>query len=329
VIEEMSSNPQLNANNYILNIVPTQNIITNISGLTPIDILAREVTQIQEMVDYTAKRINANTIASFANATDPISVVNNMNLCNANLYSNGVLFQSGSGGTTSIFNGNSAYVGSTGILFTSTSLSFNVQGNTSLFIDANSVSISSGLVLNSNPIQGASLQCLDLSGTTAWGFVSTLATADAITFSGPSSEIARFTTSGSLGIGTSAPNETLDVIGTGAFSGRVSAFDFLTLSDRRFKTDITRIENAGDLLDKMRGVRFMWRDLSSNDIGVIAQELQEVLPEAVLGLEDVNPKLSVAYHKIIPVLIEVVKDLQERVRYLESIGNRDKDGILN
>jgi hypothetical protein len=87
VIEEMSSNPQLNANNYILNIVPTQNIITNISGLTPIDILTREVTQIQEMVDYTAKRINANTIASFANATDPISVVNSMNLCNANLYS--------------------------------------------------------------------------------------------------------------------------------------------------------------------------------------------------------------------------------------------------
>lgn len=323
----MSTDPQLNATNYILNIVPIQNIITNISGLTPIDTLTRQVTNIQEMVDYSNKRINANTIASFANATDPISVVNSMNLCNANLYSNGVLFTGG--GTTSIFTGNSAFVGSTGLILTSTSISLNIESNPSLFIDANSVSINSGLVLNSNPIQGTSLQCLDLSGTAAWGYVSTLATANAITFSGTSSEIARFTSDGSLGIGTTTPNETLDVNGTAAFTGRVSAFDFLTLSDRRFKTNITRIENAGDLLDKMRGVRFMWRDLSSNDIGVIAQELQEVLPEAVLGLEDVNPKLSVAYHKIIPVLIEVVKDLQERVRYLESVCDRDKHRILN
>jgi hypothetical protein len=59
----------------------------------------------------------------------------------------------------------------------------------------------------------------------------------------------------------------------------------------------------------------MWKDLSQNDIGVIAQELREVIPEAVLGDE----KLSVAYHKLIPVLVESVKELNQRVKRLEKI----------
>ena len=327
----MSRNPQLNASNYIVNIVPIQNTITNISGLNPLDVLANKVTNIQEMVDYPNKRINVNTIAAFN--TTPISMIDSLNLCNAGLYSNGVLFGGGTSNTLNIFNGAAAFVGSTGLLFTSTNIQFSAQGSNSLTIDSNTsfytpVFISSALTINQNPIQGTSLQCLDTIGTTAWGYVSTLATADVITLSGLTGEIARFTTKG-LGIGVVSPTETLDVKGTASFSGRVSAFDFLTLSDRRFKTNITDIENAGDLLNKIRGVRFMWRDLSSNDIGVIAQELQEVLPEAVMGLEEVNPKLSVAYHKIIPVLVEVVKDLQKRIVDLElTIKDIQEDRVL-
>ena len=67
----------------------------------------------------------------------------------------------------------------------------------------------------------------------------------------------------------------------------------------------------------------MWRDLSSCDVGVIAQDLQGVLPEAVVGSEEwiegeEEPKLSVAYHKITPVLVEVVKGLEARVIALEA-----------
>ena len=303
----MSTNPQLNASNYIVNLTQLQNVITAASGLTPYDILVKQLSNVQSMVDYSNLRINTNTIARFTSGDTPISMINSLNLCNASLYSNGVLFTSGSS-NTNIFTGDSILVGGTGIKLTSTSIALTVQGATSLLIGSNGL----------NPVQGTSLQCLDSVGTSAWGYVSTLATADNITFSGPTTEIARFTSGGSLGIGVTSPSNTLDVKGSGGFSGRVSAFEFLTLSDRRFKTNITGIENAGELLDRMRGVRFMWRDLSNNDIGVIAQELQDVLPEAVIGNEEVDPKLSVAYHKIVPILIEVVKDLKERVRRLEA-----------
>ena len=94
----MSKNPQINASNYILNIVELQNVVTTASGLTPLGVLTNTVSQIQEMVDYDNKRININTIAKYSEPTAPISLINDLNLCNSALYSNGVLFQGGGGG---------------------------------------------------------------------------------------------------------------------------------------------------------------------------------------------------------------------------------------
>jgi len=343
----MSTNPQINGSNYVLNIVELQNVITSASGLTPLSILSNTVGQIQEMVDYDNKRINTNIIAAFN--TTPISLVNDMNLCNAMLYSNGVPYGIGGGGSAAtilnFLGGTGIGIGSTSVLLTSTSVNggplislniggsniFNIgsNGNVSFYnpiLNGGQLLISSTAVLGiaSNAGLGKSLMCMDTGGNAGWGYVSTLATSGAITFSGAGGEIARLTSAGNMGIGVVNPVKTLDVKGTGSFTGRLTAFDFLTLSDRRFKTNITRIDNASDILDKIQGVRFMWRDLSSCDIGVIAQDLQGVLPEAVVGSEEwmegeEEPKLSVAYHKITPVLVEVVKDLQARVSALEAV----------
>ena len=91
--EGMSRDPQINSSNYILNIVELQNVVTNASGLTPLGVLTNTVGQIQEMIDYDNKRININTIAKFNEPTVPISLINDLNLCNSALYSNGLLFQ--------------------------------------------------------------------------------------------------------------------------------------------------------------------------------------------------------------------------------------------
>jgi hypothetical protein len=112
----------------------------------------------------------------------------------------------------------------------------------------------------------------------------------------------------------------LIVDSTGVFAGRVTARDFLSLSDQRLKKNIHLISNPDTILSSIRGVRFEWRDTNKGDIGLLAQEVVKVLPEAVDG--DVEEGLRVSYDKLVPVLLESIKKLQQRVEDLESIVYR-------
>lgn len=93
-------------------------------------------------------------------------------------------------------------------------------------------------------------------------------------------------------------------------AGNVTAY-----SDVRLKTDIATIENALSLVQRLRGVRYTRRSDGTRNVGVIAQEVQKVLPEVVLDNE--SSKLSVAYGNMVGVLIEAVKELASRVEELE------------
>ncbi len=325
----------LNASNYIVNIVELQNVITNASGLTPLDVLSNQVQNIATMVNFDLKRININTIAKYD--TTPIQVIDDINLSNVNLYQNGTVFVGGSGGGTGT--GTQISSGTTSILLLSNTtgsnplISFNIANSNFFGFDSNfngtfsgsnfliqspaTFSISSG-----NPEPGKNLMCQDFNGRSGWGYTSTLRTASHISFQNAlGSEFARFTDTGFLGIGLSNPTKSIDTTGSvkvgGScdITGNCSAFSFLSLSDKRYKTNIEPLTNAMTLIQSVRGVRFTWKDLSQNDIGVIAQELREVIPEAVLGEE----KLSVAYHKLIPILVESVKELNTRVKRLEKV----------
>lgn len=109
----------------------------------------------------------------------------------------------------------------------------------------------------------------------------------------------------------------LQVDSTGYFEGDVSARNFLTLSDKRYKDNIQLISNPDSIVSSLRGVRFTWKGSGKQDIGLIAQEVQQLLPEAVQqGSKD---DLQVSYEKLIPVLVECIKSLQQRVSDLESI----------
>ena len=93
-------------------------------------------------------------------------------------------------------------------------------------------------------------------------------------------------------------------------TGNITAF-----SDRSLKRDIQTIEHALDLVGKMRGVTFEMINTGQQGIGVVAQEVQEVIPQVV---QDNNGILSVAYGNLVGVLIEAVKELTARVEALES-----------
>jgi len=108
--------------------------------------------------------------------------------------------------------------------------------------------------------------------------------------------------------------------GTGALSitGSITASDNVTAySDERIKTDIREIDDALEVIEKLRGVYFNNIETGKAGVGVIAQETQAVLPEVVEYNEQTD-RYSVAYGNITGVLIEAVKKLSARVKELES-----------
>ena len=86
-------------------------------------------------------------------------------------------------------------------------------------------------------------------------------------------------------------------------------------SDKRLKDNIVRIENPLEKVGKIGGYTFDWNDkqktYEGHDVGVIAQEIQEVLPELVTERD--NGYLAVKYEKIVPLLIESIKELKQEV----------------
>lgn len=102
--------------------------------------------------------------------------------------------------------------------------------------------------------------------------------------------------------------------GTVAFTGSVQAVAFNATSDARLKTDIADITNSLEKISSMRGVTFKIHDKPS--AGVIAQELEKVIPAAVST--DKDDFKSVNYDMIIGYLIEAVKELQQEVNSLKE-----------
>ena len=88
-------------------------------------------------------------------------------------------------------------------------------------------------------------------------------------------------------------------------------------SDQTYKTNIQGISNADAILSGLYGTRFAWKATGVQDIGVIAQDVEKVLPEAFIPARDRRPAM-VEYHKIIPVLIELVKAQGLRIAALEE-----------
>ena len=116
---------------------------------------------------------------------------------------------------------------------------------------------------------------------------------------------------GKLGVNRNDPGYNLDVSGTIRATGDVIAF-----SDVRVKENIKTIKNSLDKVSKLRGVEFNKIGEDEKSIGVIAQEIEKVIPE-VVKTDDEGMK-SVAYGNISGLLIEAIKELKAEVDLLKS-----------
>ena len=114
-------------------------------------------------------------------------------------------------------------------------------------------------------------------------------------------------------------NKALHITGDVEATGDIVAF---ASSDERLKDNIQPIDNPLEKLSQISGKTFDWNEEKQNiykgrDYGVIAQEIEAVLPELVNTREDTGYK-AVKYDKLVPLLIESIKELQKQIEELKS-----------
>lgn len=135
-------------------------------------------------------------------------------------------------------------------------------------------------------------------------------------------ERVRITAAGDVLIGTTG----LTGGGKLQVNGLIRATDDIiafSLSDKHFKNNLVKISNPIEKLNKLNGYSFDWNDKQTSytgkDYGVVAQEVEAVLPEIVDTRS--NGYKAVDYTKLIPLLIESIKDQQKQINELKDIIN--------
>jgi hypothetical protein len=105
----------------------------------------------------------------------------------------------------------------------------------------------------------------------------------------------------------------------------VTATDFAATSDANLKTVVNNIQNATEKIKSISGVEFVWNDTAKNigvsdseelQIGVLAHQVKQLYPSMVYTHED--GYMRVNYDKLIPILIESIKELSDKIDSIQG-----------
>ena len=184
------------------------------------------------------------------------------------------------------------------------------QNNTAYYVDPASTSRLTKLeILNGNA--GAPVYTFINSTNTGMYYI----VADTLGFTTAGAERLRITAGGAMGLGITPTNT----------SGRFEASNDIVAyssSDKNWKKNIKNIDSSLEKLSQINGVEFDWIEdepfhgNKGHDVGVIAQEIELILPEAVQTRE--SGMKAVQYDKIIPLLIEAIKELEKQIKELKK-----------
>jgi hypothetical protein len=131
--------------------------------------------------------------------------------------------------------------------------------------------------------------------------------------------------SGFVGIGTTAPTNRLTLgQGTGAALGD----GWTTYSSRRWKTHIQTLDDALAKVEQLRGVSYDLKQSGRHEIGVIAEEVGQVVPEVVTYEDNGQEARGVDYSRLTALLIEAVKQQQRQIRSQQSQIRAQQQQIL-
>ncbi len=130
---------------------------------------------------------------------------------------------------------------------------------------------------------------------------------------------------GYVTVGSIYPSYKLNVLGT------VYAANFQTISDKRVKTDIKKLNNSLDLILQLNPVSFKYDkkfEIKNTSYGFLAQEVVDIIPDIVFS--DSNQMMSIDYIAIIPFLVDAIKIQNGKIEELEkTIKNYNKNSEIN
>jgi hypothetical protein len=189
------------------------------------------------------------------------------------------------------------------------------------FNQANSANVLAQAAFNkANTVSGNIFSTISVSGqtnvvATSNNTVLNLAAGDniVITTTPSSNTITIASTGGSLG-GAQSTSAIANTLALRDANADLYANNFYSTSDQNLKENVRTIDNALNTVIELRGVRFNWKGSSVDQLGMIAQEVEQILPEIV---SDGETK-SVNYAVVVSVLIEAVKELYVSIKILEG-----------
>lgn len=108
--------------------------------------------------------------------------------------------------------------------------------------------------------------------------------------------------------------------------GDVTATDFITASDIKLKENIQSLNNSIDIINQINPVSFDWKNTGEKSYGVIAQEIEKVLPDIVSSKGE---NKSVAYIQLIALLIDSIKELDKEIKILKLKNDKFEKQLNN
>jgi hypothetical protein len=202
------------------------------------------------------------------------------------------------------------------------------SGNNSLAVDSttltynpNSSTFTTPIVNSTTGIRGGN----GSAGAAAFSFATNtnmgmyLIGTNTLGFSTTGAERLRITAGGAMGLGVIPTNT------AGRFEASNDIVAYST-SDKRWKNNIVKIDSPLEKISQINGVEFDWIEdepfhgNKGHDVGIIAQEIELVIPEAVQTRE--SGMKAVQYDKIIPLLIESIKEQQKQIDELKELVNK-------
>jgi hypothetical protein len=117
-----------------------------------------------------------------------------------------------------------------------------------------------------------------------------------------------------VGIGVATPGRTLEV----KIGGTTLADNWTIRSSRRFKTNIQPLQDALGRIEALQGVSYERTSDGQHEIGLVAEDVDRVVPEVVVHDSETHEVEGVDYSRLVAVLIEAVKAQQAEIEQLKS-----------